>query len=316
MTIDILLTVYDAEPFLGEQLRSLQAQTHEDWRLWVRDDGSTDASVRILSAEAERDPRIRVLRSDGARLGAMGGFAWLLERTEESDAPYAMFCDQDDIWLPHKIEATLAAMHAAEAVDRDLPVLVHTDLSVVDRDLRIIDPSYWHYQALRPEKASLRRLLIQNSVTGCTVMMNRALRELASPVPREAFMHDWWVALVACCFGRIVHVAEPTVLYRQHARNQTGARKQESHPATLLRKAVSTRRGVLHGVRDGVRRTARQAGALLDAHRNRLSPEDRRLLRRYAEIPECSPLLRRLRLLELRTLPPMVDRSIGLLLRV
>lgn len=314
MTIDILLTVYDGERFVGEQLRSLQAQTHADWRLWVRDDGSTDGTADRVRTAAASDGRIRLLPADGVRRGAVGGFGWLLE-TVESDAPYTMFCDQDDVWLPRKIEVTLAAMRQAEReAAGGTPVLVHTDLTVVDADLSVVDPSFWRYQAIRPELTGLNRLLVQNCVTGCTAMLNRSLRELVAPLPSEALQHDWWVALVASALGRIVHVPEPTILYRQHGRNDTGARLYRRGLRAALWRAVQAHGRTQH-LRGFLRRSAGQATALLRCHEERLDPRQRDLLRRYAELPDCGPLRRKLRLLELRTFLPVLDRNIGLILR-
>lgn len=314
MTIDILLTVYNAEPFIGEQLRSLQNQTHADWRLWVRDDGSTDATVDLIREAASADERIRLLPADGARLGALGGFAWLVENVE-SDARYAMFCDADDVWLPRKIELSLAAMRRAESeAGSDTPVLVHSDLRVVDAQLNVLDESFWRYQAIRPELTGLNRMLVQNCVTGCTAMFNRRLWELAAPIPPEAILHDWWFALVASARGRIAHVSEPTILYRQHGRNDTGARPYGRGFASSLRRVVGARGRTEH-LRVFLQRSAAQATALLHRLDGDLDPRRRELLSRYAELPRCGPLRRKLRLLELRTFLPVLDRNIGLILR-
>lgn len=313
-TIDILLSVYNGEEFIGENLRSLQAQTHTDWRLWIRDDGSSDASVERIRELAAGDERIRLLPATGTRLGAMGGFGWLMENVR-SDAPYTMFCDQDDVWLPRKIETTLEAMRRAEReAGPDTPILVHTDLTVVDAGLRVIDRSFWRYQAIRPELTGLNRLLVQNCVTGCTALFNRPLRELAAPLPDEAILHDWWIALVASGLGRIVHVPEATILYRQHGRNETGARPYGRGLGAALRRAIGANGRTPH-FRGFLRRSASQAAALLRMHEDRLTPAQRKLLRRYAELPDCGPLRRKLRLLELRTFLPVLDRNIGMILR-
>jgi hypothetical protein len=146
-------------------------------------------------------------------------------------------------------------MHAAEAEHgRDHPLLVHTDLAVVDRRLQPISPSFWRYQNIHPAgRETLNRLLAQNVVTGCSMMLNRALRERALPIPAEACMHDWWLALVAAAFGRITHLPEPTVLYRQHGGNDTGAKRWGRD--FIVRRAL----GDSGRVRDQIARTQRQA---------------------------------------------------------
>jgi len=103
------------------------------------------------------------------------------------------------------------------------PLLVHSDLAVCDANMRLIAPSLWKFQRLNPQVDDFSRLLVQNNVTGCTVLINRALADLAFPIPREAVMHDWWLALVASAAGKIGFVPRPLVRYRQHGANQIGA---------------------------------------------------------------------------------------------
>jgi glycosyltransferase involved in cell wall biosynthesis len=315
MTIDILLPVYDGMPYLEEQIRSLQAQTHRDWRLWVRDDGSRDRSREAVLAAARKDPRIRPVGGDGGRIGARAAFGWLLANAGGEGADYTMFCDQDDVWLPHKIERSLAAMRRAEAAaGAGVPVLVHTDLAVVDASLEVLDPSFWKYQGIHPELNGLNRLLMQNTVTGCTAMINRALRDLGGPIPAEAIMHDWWLALVASAFGRIVPLREATVLYRQHDRNDTGARRR-ARGAELVRRALRSYRSTGR-LRDGIRSAAAQAAALQRRFEGRLPAEVQRTVSRFAELPGCGPVARRWRIVQLGTLTHGgLVADIGLVLR-
>ena len=164
---------------LGELLASLDAQTHTHWRLIARDDGSDDRTTEILDDFAtdhgdDENETVRIIRDDRTGLGARGNFAELLTHAA---APYVMFCDQDDVWLPTKVETTLAAMIDAEAGrDPAAPVLVHTDLRVVDASLQPVCESLWAYQRFDPVKANrFARTVVQNVVTGCTVMINAAL---------------------------------------------------------------------------------------------------------------------------------------------
>jgi len=142
-----------------------------------------------------------------------------------STADFIMFCDQDDFWLPDKIEITLNKMRDLEKFFPDMPLLVHSDLKVVDSSLKTIDESFWKYQKLNPKLKSLNNLLIQNNVTGCSVMINIKLKEVLKTIPYNAIMHDWWIALVASAFGVIDYIDQPLILYRQHKGNDIGAKK-------------------------------------------------------------------------------------------
>jgi hypothetical protein len=166
-------------------------------------------------------------------------------------------------------------MRKAEAeADPGTAVLVHTDLTVVDEQLGVIDESLWKYQGIQPELDSLERLLIQNCVTGCTAMINRSLREKADPIPPEAVMHDWWLTLVASCFGRIVCLPIPTLLYRQHGRNDTGAKRQQhgTIDRTITAYHAFSERG------RAVRRIGAQGEAFLRRYRGQLTPVSRTLI--------------------------------------
>ena len=315
VTADIVLSVYNGGPFLAQQLESVQAQTHTDWRLWVRDDGSTDGSGDVAVAFAERDPRIRVLPADGRRLGPGGGFGWLLERLPP-DARYVFTCDADDVWLPFKIERTLAAMYAAEAAEAG-PILVHTDLTVVDRELRHLAPSLWRHLGLRPEDATAVTLATDNVATGPTLLLNRALLDLVRPVPPEATHQDWWIALVAAAVGRIVSLPESTVLYRRHGANTSGPlpSPEARRPAALARRTAGSRSRV-PALRAWIESTARQAEAVVERSGGRLRPEDRAALSEIAGISDCGWLERKRRLWRYWALPQRgLIRNLGLLLR-
>ncbi len=219
--VDILLATYNGGRFLSEQLRSLEQQTVDSWRLLVRDDGSTDGTRAILAEfQARHSSAVTWIDDGGGRLGPAGNYGRLLEN---STADYVLLCDQDDIWLPDKIEQLLALALAHERPG--VPLLVHSDLEVTDGESRLLAPSFWRYQYINPAHGTWPRLAVQNVVTGCACLFNAALRRAALPIPAEAIMHDWWLALVAAAAGEIHWTATPTVRYRQHAANDTGAKR-------------------------------------------------------------------------------------------
>jgi glycosyltransferase involved in cell wall biosynthesis len=315
--VDIICPVYNGARFLSEFFESLERQTHAEWRLWLRDDGSTDDSVELLLTRAATDSRLRFLPSEGSRLGPTRGFAWLLDRVPV-DAAYVMFADQDDVWLPAKIERTLDAMVAAEhdgVGAQSTPTLVHTDLIVADESLRTVHSSFWQYAGLQPEPSILRRVVVQNPVTGAASMINRALRECVGPIPPQGAYHDWWCALAATAFGRVIAIHESLLLYRQHGRNVVGARDGR-FPVRRLLSAILAGLSTVTEFRRGLHQSAAQAGAFLDRYGPNLSAMDRDFLRRYAAIPGQRLLRRKLDLLRLRTLPEQgALRTLGVLLR-
>jgi rhamnosyltransferase len=221
----IVLSCYNGARYIGEQIESIRQQTFRDWTLLVRDDGSSDSTLEIVEGFARADSRIRLLPDRRGNLGPPASFGALLEHALERQAAYVAISDQDDVWRPDKLERQLDLLRAHEAsVGMGHPALVHSDLTVVDSDLRPIHASYFRYQRLEHVTADpLRRLLLQNFVTGCTAMLNRALLRLAVPVP-SVVMHDWWLAQCAAALGSILFLPTSTVLYRQHGANAIGSR--------------------------------------------------------------------------------------------
>jgi glycosyltransferase involved in cell wall biosynthesis len=224
-TIDILLATYNGENFLKEQIDSLLNQTYQNWRLLIHDDGSKDNTLEIIKGYALEFSDKIVFIDDGIKTGgSKNNFAHLMSFAK---APYIMFCDQDDVWLENKIELTLNKMLESEQKNSNKPVLVHTDLKVVDSNLGIIANSMFEYQRLNDAHGKdIYKLAVENCITGCTVMINNNLLKLSLPIPKEAIMHDWWIGLV--CLGNkgvVEFENRSTILYRQHSVNTIGAKK-------------------------------------------------------------------------------------------
>jgi glycosyltransferase involved in cell wall biosynthesis len=315
-TVDIVCSVLDREQFLPDLFDSLDRQTHKNWRLWMRDDGSRDGSVALMRARAAADERITILHVGGPRLGAAAAYGWLLDRAP-ADARYLMTADADDVWLPAKIERTLAALQSAErALGDDAPIVAHSDMVVVDERLDVIHPSYWEFTDLAPEPATLRRHMVRTLTAGPTLMMNAPLRALIGTIPANPRGPDSWIGLVAIVRGHVVVVREPTVLYRQHAANDSaGARDPR---LDLRRLAPAVARGIRNSgkLREWLGHAAAQARDILDRHGAQLAPDDRRLLSAFARLPGESFLARKLDLARYRVLREEgVIRSIGVLLR-
>ena len=227
LTPTILLATFEGAGFVGEQIESIRAQTHPDWRLLIRDDGSRDGTQDELHRLARLDRRVEFIEDEAGKLGAVGNFGRLLELARDRGADWIALADQDDHWHPEKL-ATL--IERAEGTEQGIapgpqPLLLHSDLRVVDEQLEPVHPSLMAMMGLRHETAApLPTLLVQNFVTGCSCLFNRALLEWVLPVPSQVVMVDWWLALGAAAAGQIEFEPKPLVRYRQHARNVIGAK--------------------------------------------------------------------------------------------
>ena len=220
--VEVVLPTYNGLAYLEQQLDSIDQQTLRPDRVLLRDDGSTDGTQSLLNRlQARYGSWLQVLPGDG-NLGCSANVNRLLEITE---APYVALADQDDIWLPHRLAASMSALKQLELqFGPSRPLLVHSDLQLVAADGQSLGCTYLQRQRLDPRRTSLFDLALTNVVTGCTVLINRALLQKALPIPQEALMHDWWLALVASETGVIGLIPKPTVDYRQHALNVLGAR--------------------------------------------------------------------------------------------
>lgn len=219
--IAILMATYNGEKYICQQIDSILSQTCKDWELYIHDDGSTDNTIAAVESYVEKYPDKVHLIDGKSTGGAKYNFFYLFSKVE---APYYMTCDQDDVWLEKKIELTYDKMLTIEN-KADVPCLVYTELRVVDSELNTIADTMSEYQSLDCHKRTINQFILQNSVTGCTMMVNRALRDKMLHITDidNTIMHDWWAALVAAQFGKTAFIDEPTILYRQHGDNSLGA---------------------------------------------------------------------------------------------
>lgn len=228
MTINILLSTYNGERFLREQVESIQAQTVRDWHLLIRDDGSSDQTRQIIEELVASDERIRFINPDDTtNLGVIKSFFTLVKH---EPADYYFFSDQDDVWLPNKLEVTLKQ---AQQENPAQPLLIYTDLKVVNQDLVVQHESMIATQS-HHANTELVQELTENTVTGGTMMINRALAALWQTAD-GLLMHDWYLALVASALGKLVYLDQPTQLYRQHDSNVLGARTWRKRMKNWLR---------------------------------------------------------------------------------
>ncbi len=226
--ITVLMATYQGEKYLKPQLDSILSQSFSDFKLVISDDVSSDSTREIVSEYAKKYPgKVIPVFPEKASGSAENNFFSMLEKADDD---YIMLSDQDDVWLPDKIEKTFEKMKEAENIyGKNTPILIHSNLKVTDGELNIIAESFWKYQNISPERTKLNQMLVQNGITGCTMMINRALlKYLWDYTPKECAMHDWWCGLIACSFGHIDYITDSLMLYRQHGNNQVGAKNARS----------------------------------------------------------------------------------------
>lgn len=217
MKVNILLSTYNGERFLADQIRSIQEQTFSDWTLLIRDDGSTDQTCQIIEEFVREDERIRFINPDDmTNVGVVKSFHALV-KYEQAD--FYFFSDQDDVWLPEKMQMCL---DEADLYPSQEPLMVYTDLTIVNQDLEVLAESMIRSQS-HHANTELVQELTENTVTGGVAMFNYALAHMWKDSD-QIVMHDWYLALLATALGKLVYIDSPGELYRQHGNNVLGSR--------------------------------------------------------------------------------------------
>jgi glycosyltransferase involved in cell wall biosynthesis len=307
--ISIIMAACNGGQYLSEQIKSILGQSYKEWQLIIRDDGSCDNTLDVIKEYAQKHPGIiKFITDKDGNVGASQNFLRLLSH---ADTDYVMFCDQDDIWLPDKIKITFDKIKEVEKkYGLNTPVLIHTDLKVVGKDLNVIADSFWKYQHLNPEKGkTLNRLLLQNVITGCTVMINKALKDKIKLLPEQTIIYDWWISLTATAFGKIDYVPTATILYRQHGNNIIGAKAWN---VCYVMKMLSE----MSSIKTTLQKTQMQAKAFLDVFRDELTEKYIDLLNVYSTLDRQNFFIKRLNLIKYRFLKIGFMRNIGLFLVV
>jgi rhamnosyltransferase len=210
--VDILMATYNGEAFLEEQVQSIIAQSFTDWRLLIHDDGSTDNTVNILRRLMQKDNRIQLLEDGISHMGVARNFIHLVTCTS---APYCMFCDQDDIWLPNKVEEMLSEI---KQYSQDIPQVVYSNAYLWTSQNGIISN-----KNTLTYPTTLRQMLFLNTgIQGAAAIFNRAMCEVIEQPLSFYAMHDHVLLLAGICFGEVHYLHESLMYYRQHENNLTG----------------------------------------------------------------------------------------------
>jgi len=283
--ISILMATYNGESYLAQQIDSLLKQTYKNFILYINDDCSTDKSLQVAQQYSEKHPdKIQVTQNENNTGHAKHNFIKMMATYKDE---YIMLSDQDDVWLPNKIEITLTKMKELENKHSTAtPILVHTDLTVVDQDLKVINPSYRQATSRKYGRTGENQVLTLNNASGCTLMYNRAMAKLLVHKPKFCEVHDWWLQIVAAYLGKIGHVDEPTVLYRQHGNNSIGAKDTRTLTYKIRQLLNSSH------IKSRINSTYPQATSLLELYRDKLTYQQIELLENFIAIPNMNKLSR------------------------
>lgn len=304
--VSIVLATYNGGRFLREQLESILSNTYQFWNVEICDDGSTDNTIEIAEEYVKKYPNKITLHKNHENLGITMNF---LEGAKRAKGNYIMFCDQDDVWLPHKIERTLNRMQEEEQrAGRDVPIAVFTDAKVVDIRLRKMYDSFYKTGALDTKKLDLPHLLIENKVIGCTTMFNRALLQQLKELPEFARYHDWWIALVAAVFGKLCFLDEVTIQYRQHGGNMVGSQ-------SFFKYAIE-RTKYIKVQKASLRTTEKQAWNFYEIYKNQMLEEQKQVIYDFAYLNNMNWLERRDKVIHYGFWKTGLLRNIGVLLLI
>lgn len=261
----ILLATYNGERYLAKQLDSVFAQSYPHILLIALDDCSSDATYQILQDYQYQHPQnMRLLGVNPQNQGPQKTFSDLLEyvlqheQTLRLDDYCIAFCDQDDIWDQQKLSISIECLQSLCETQPDGKILLHSDLTVIDQQEQTINLSLSAYQGIQPQRDHFAELIMHNIVTGCSALLTPALARVCVPIPDDAYMHDWWCALMASLYGRIHYLEQPLVGYRQHEANTLGARQfQRRNKRQILQELVQPESNRV------LQRVARQARYIL-----------------------------------------------------
>ena len=228
----VILCTYNGEKYLEKQIRSIMEQDREDFCLLYSDDGSSDSTKAILQSLQERYGKKMLAFPRSMKSGSPAKhFLSILSALAKGEVyienlEYIFLADQDDCWFPDKLSKTISVIKEEERkFGESLPILCHTDCTLVNAKGELLAKSYRSYQKLPGASYRFSRLLLQNHVTGASVGINKALLQYCKEIPAEVKMHDHWLALLANCFGEIQYLPYASYAYRQHGENVLGAKK-------------------------------------------------------------------------------------------
>ena len=263
--VAVLMSTYNGAEYLKQQIDSVLCQSYSNFTLYIRDDGSTDDTQKIIGSYNDS----RIVFEQGDNLGPAGSFFALLNMVKDAD--YVFFSDQDDIWYPKKMEKMLEKI----AEYKDEPVMLFTDFTMIDSLGQVTADSFSKHACLQVTAGEIgvNKIIAHPYAFGCASAINRALTQLVLDPPEGIEMHDCWLALTAASVGKLVYMPEQTIAHRFHSSNATGRSGQDSACSRLLR--------ITKGLKAQVENTKlrlNQTRLLIREYEDRIKPESLKIL--------------------------------------
>lgn len=322
--VNIILAAYNGEKYIIEQIETIIKSGFTHWKLWVFDDGSTDGT-RLIVEDYERKYPDKIVykqneRNKGVTLNFLEGLCTVessiktskdvLDKGASGDKSdmnnYYMFCDQDDAWMPDKIERTLRQMKKVEKkYGINSPAAVYTDAVVVDDKLKVLSSSFYKVSKLDTRRKDIPHLMMENKLIGCTVMINEALVNKITVLPQNARYHDWWIGLIASAFGHISYLPKPTLYYRQHSGNVVGNQNFTAY--------VKNRFSSLNKQKEAIHKCILQAKEFYDIYNQDLSETTKNEIYIFANLNKKDYIERKKMVIRHGYLKTGILRNIGLL---
>lgn len=207
--VAILLSTYNGEKYLKEQLDSLINQTYKNIDIIIRDDGSKDNTVKIIKEYQEKYDNIFL--DEGKNIGFIKSFFELLKSTKNADI-YS-YCDQDDVWEIDKIER---AVDFIEKEKSNVPILYFSNSDYYDANMVFLG------HAPKDKVYNFRNSLVECVTQGMTMCINKNMRDtIVKDIPQNTTFHDWWTYMIASGFGKIIYDDKSEVRYRRHNKSVT-----------------------------------------------------------------------------------------------
>ena len=309
--IYIIMCTYNGEKYIDDQLESIERNTVCDWNLYIIDDLSSDSTVCKAERFREKNSLRVKIKVNRRRMGAVHNFLNAIWEVGQhmTNEDVIMLCDQDDVWYSDKIKKTMDSMaQLRDIYGNNIPLLVCTDVSVVNESKEIINKSFRKMNNYNIQKLDLCYLMMENKVQGCTIMINKEVAVLLNEIPTKVRMHDGWLALIVSAFGRIKYIDEPTMMYRQHATNVQGSIEYKDD--------IKNKFSNLGKQRQIVMDTTDQIKEFIEIYGDRLSDRRKREAQAFASLSQQNFIMRRYNIIRYHMWKSGLLRNIGLMILI